>query len=509
MLTALVAGVAGAWSPCGFSMVDTIGTALGDARRFATLLACLTFAAGAVAGGALTFGGLAVVGGLLGHDASGTRELLGLTIALAAALADWRGVKIAPQIRRQVPERWRWRMPLPLASGLYGVLLGLGFTTFVLAFAVWALAGISFAAGSPLLGVLIGCAFGVGRALPIVWMAPSLHESHGARRLEEMAAEPRLWLGLRRLDALGLCLCALFLGGAVATAADLPASFLSGVAATATGLPASTDPSAAAGELAWQQVNGPGMVRLASGRTSVLPGDHPALGPSSIAWQSDGQLTVADRTTMTTKATFAVAQLSALAVSDRWVVYRVPGAAGDESLLGLPLLVPAQGPRLIASRPVGVIGRPTLDGSTVAFAVDTQHGATIQAVDLDTGARRVLRSAGSGAALVNPSLLGGRLLYERIDRCSQELRIGSLATQRRDRILLRLPSTVRRDPGYQVGYEHAYNSASLCKHRGVRRGGDTRMGATALSVSTAYVTEISVDPTRAHILTVSRTRTGS
>jgi len=28
-LTALIAGIAGAWSPCGFSMVDTIGTALG------------------------------------------------------------------------------------------------------------------------------------------------------------------------------------------------------------------------------------------------------------------------------------------------------------------------------------------------------------------------------------------------------------------------------------------------------------------------------------------------
>ena len=28
-LTALAAGLTGAWSPCGFSMVDTIGTALG------------------------------------------------------------------------------------------------------------------------------------------------------------------------------------------------------------------------------------------------------------------------------------------------------------------------------------------------------------------------------------------------------------------------------------------------------------------------------------------------
>ena len=28
-------------------------------------------------------------------------------------------------------------MPVPVAAGLYGVLLGLGFTTFILTFAVW------------------------------------------------------------------------------------------------------------------------------------------------------------------------------------------------------------------------------------------------------------------------------------------------------------------------------------------------------------------------------------
>jgi hypothetical protein len=114
-LTALMAGVTGAWSPCGFSMVETIGTALGDARRSATFIACATFTLGALIGGALTFGGLALVGRLLLDGASGAREGLGACLALAAAVADWRGLRIAPQIRRQVPERWRWTMRLPLA----------------------------------------------------------------------------------------------------------------------------------------------------------------------------------------------------------------------------------------------------------------------------------------------------------------------------------------------------------------------------------------------------------
>ena len=47
-------------------------------------------------------------------------------------------------------------MPMPLAAALYGVLLGLGFTTFVLSFGVWALAGISLAVGDPALGLLLG-----------------------------------------------------------------------------------------------------------------------------------------------------------------------------------------------------------------------------------------------------------------------------------------------------------------------------------------------------------------
>ena len=53
-------------------------------------------------------------------------------------------------------------------------LLGLGFTTFVLTFAVWAVAALAFAIGDPGVGVAAGIAFGVGRALPVVVVAPLL-----------------------------------------------------------------------------------------------------------------------------------------------------------------------------------------------------------------------------------------------------------------------------------------------------------------------------------------------
>jgi hypothetical protein len=489
MLTAVIAGITGAWSPCGFSMVDTIGTALGDVRRAATAMASATFALGAVIGGAITFGGLALVGHLLDPGAGGLREGVGAVIALAAAIADWRGVKIVPQIRRQVPERWRWTMPLPLACGLYGILLGLGFTTFVLTFAVWALAGISFAAGDPGLGVLVGCAFGVGRALPVLWMAPGLRGGEGAQRLDRMAAEPRMWLGLRRLDAIGLSLCALFLSGASATAA---------------GLPHATDPSTAGGQLAWQQVGGLGLLRAQSGHTSVLPGRYPALGGSMIAWATPGQVTVANVASMTTSATIPVAQLNALAVSDSWLVYRDQSAEGDETLVGVPLSDPSQRRYIAGTKIAGELGRPALDGSEVVFTYDTPRRNAIELVNLASGAHRVLRASHRNVALVNASIFNGRLLYEHVDRCSQQLRIGPLGSSGRDRVLLSLPSTVQRDPGYQRGYEHAYNSASLCPTRANRRGGRAQLGATALGASAAYVTEVPANAGEAHIIRVAR-----
>jgi hypothetical protein len=491
-VTALLAGIAGAWSPCGFSMVETIGTALGDARRSATTVAATTFTVGAVLGGALTFGSLAFVGGLVGHETSGVRDGLAAVLALAAALADWRGMKVAPQIRRQVPERWRWTMPLSLACGLYGILLGLGFTTFVLTFAVWALAGISFAAGSPSVGLMIGVAFGIGRALPILWMAPALRGGRGARRLDGMATEPRLWLGLRRLDALGLGLCALFIGAASALATAVPATVL----------PDATDPSVSGGALVWQPASGPAMLRLPDGNTRALPGEHPALGQASIAWQAEGQIAVADLASMAVRLKIPVAGLNALAVSDEWVVYRQEGSGGEQ-LLAVALAAP-QPPEVLSSGLAGEIGRPALDGSTVVFTVDTPSRNAILAVNIATGARRILRSSSRGVALLNPSLLSGGLLYERIDRCAQELDVGSPNTQKEDRLLLRLPSTVQRDAGYQRGYEHAYNGASVCANRASGRGGTTRLGATALSATSAYVTEIPSSYSRARIVTIGR-----
>src|SRR5262249_2642726 len=154
-----------------------------------------------------------------------------------------------PQIRRQLPEHWRRVMPMPLAAALYGVLLGLGFTTFVLSFGVWALAGVSLALGDPSLGLLLGAAFGLGRALPIILLAPLAGSEAGIRAAELMCERDSVYLGLRRGDAAALLLAAVALVAAPGSAG-----------ASGTRVAHATDPSATADALLFERLGGPAVM---------------------------------------------------------------------------------------------------------------------------------------------------------------------------------------------------------------------------------------------------------
>jgi len=88
-LCAVAAGVTGAWSPCGFSMVETLAPAGYAGRLRTTLAACLTFSLGALAGGAATFGALAVLGQALGA---------GGHVALAAGAAPAQAPLVIPNV---------------------------------------------------------------------------------------------------------------------------------------------------------------------------------------------------------------------------------------------------------------------------------------------------------------------------------------------------------------------------------------------------------------------------
>jgi hypothetical protein len=295
---------------------------------------------------------------------------------------------------------------------------------------------------------------------------------------------------MRRLDAIGLSACAVALGGSSALAA-------------APGF--ETDPSVDGGAFAWQVPGGPGMLRTSSS-TIALPGTLPALGGANVAWLAGREIVVTKDLPVAPPQTIpvpALASVDALAVSAGWLVVRDESAGGIANLFAVSLQDPARRRYLAGSGIAGAIGRPALAGSTVAYAYSNAQGSTIYAVDLDSGARRVLRGATRNVLFENPALLGGRLLYERVGRCAQQLLLGSASSPSVDRVVFSLPSTVFRDSGYQPGYTHAFNHASLCGNRRSGGGATTTLGATALSAAHAYVSESPTDVAHTLIFTIA------
>jgi hypothetical protein len=443
VVAAALAGVAGSWSPCGLSMVETLGR-----RRLATA----AFAVGALAGGALTFGGLAV----LGTQLFGPIAALAIAALVVAALGDAAGRRIVPQVRRQVPESWRRFLPLPLATGLYGVLLGLGFTTFLLTYATWALAAVCLAIGEPATGLTVGLAFGAGRALPIV----VLGDSH------LLAERPELLRGLRGAVAVAL------LAAAAALAIAPPAARAATIAADG-----AYDPSAAAGLFAYQPSSGPGMLVRAGAAPVALPGTNPAVDETEVAWVEDDEIVVADAATLRTVLALPAPGADAVALSATHVAWRAGRRilAVDRAEAAVPMVVRR-----------GEVGRPTLWGSQVLFDEQAPTQSRIRAFDLDTDELRTLRRT-TGAQLLGPTRTPRGLLYVRASSRRQKLVL-------RRRVIYSTTPTARRDRGHEKGRRpHRQGYPGRRRPRPAPRppaGVAVTLWTTALAGRTAYVTRL-------------------
>jgi hypothetical protein len=405
---ALLVGLTGAWSPCGFSMVETVGLAGDEGRRLTTIAACATFAPGAVLGGVVTFGLLAALGQATHGAGARVAYLIAAGIAAAAAVAEARGSRIVPQIRRQLPEGWRWSMPLPLAAGLYGVLLGLGFTTFVLSFGVWALAGISVALGDPTAGIVIGAAFGVGRAVPVVAVAPAVDTRFGTRCIELMAERPAIYRLFRFGDAVTLGLVAIALAStATATAAH-------------TEVPHGADPSATGKALAFQRADRAAFLRF-GGRTYNLPGRDPAVGGPYLAVISGAdRIAIFDRFTRRPVTSVPAPGAQAVAISREWLAY-LAIRRGRYLMRARRIADPANPGNVkgIASVPSPAqLGHPSLDGSSVFYTVSKRYRNSIRRHKLKSGKEGTVVGSRS-VQLLNPAAQGKHLIYVRVSRASE------------------------------------------------------------------------------------------
>jgi hypothetical protein len=394
-------------------MIETIGPVGHTGGRRTTISACVTFFIGALVGGVVTFGALAALGSIVHGAEERVAYAVAAVVALAAALLEVRGTPIVPQIRRQLPEHWRRLMPMPVAAGLYGILLGLGFTTFVLTFGVWALAGISFALGEPLAGAAIGLAFGIGRAVPVVALAPIAHRPVADRCMERMVGDAALYRMFRLGDGLAL------LAACFALASAAPASAENTIARNA------ADPSAAGRDLAVQRADGSAVLLTPDG-DRALPGTDPALGDRFAAVTRGGdQIVLLDRRDGGELAVIAAPGVEEIAVSSEFVVWRARDVDRDRifaASLDDPRN-PGKARRVAASGPRSELGRPAVDGDRVVFAIASTRSNRIVLRDLGSGEKRKLVSS-KVVGLSNPAISDTTLVYVRHTRNGDSLMRG-------------------------------------------------------------------------------------
>ena len=417
-------------------------------------LAGTSFAAGLAVGAVTIFGALGLIGALLDP---GRWFLIGTAVlAGTAAVADIAGVRVRPQLHLQVPEPWRRTMPLPRALFLYGLLLGTGLTTLVPAVAAWALLPLTVAVGFPG-AIAVGLSFAAGRAVPVLLL----------RDESALAERPQ---GLRAMRVLA--------------AASLFLALAAGEARAATRVPLrGGDPSAAGADLVWEQP-GTGGVLLRDGGQTQLPGNDPALGGARIAWHVGAEVTIADSGTLQPVLQLAIPGVEKLAVSDTWLVYRVGLANGTEQLRGFAFTDPTKTIAVSAPQKRGSLGRPSLSADTVLYHVAGRLGSALFLFDLATGKRLRLRSS-AHSQLLNPDRVGSKLLYVRLSRCDQELRLGPLDGNGAGRILYKLPPLAGQDAGHEPG--HTRQGEHLpCTHP--PKPTSRMLWTTALSGTTAYVT---------------------
>ena len=380
-------------------MVETIVPVVHGTRTWLASLAL--FALAATASAALL--GLAL-GALLPAGGGRAAAVVAL-FALLEAAAELGLVRLPlPQLRRQVPQRWRERYPQPLAALLYGAGLGVGFATYLPVATLLVVAAGVIALAGPGAGAAVLAAFGLGRGLALAVATARVRSyEQAAGRVERMArlAGRRR---LRRLNAAALAVLAAVLALGAAT----------GVARAATRLDLGpdpvADPSAASGVFAFDRVNSDGSltgVVLYNGTFTDLPGITPDVDGTRVIVDTGPDFEIIDVTTMTVLQTLALPGRDP-ALSGDWVVYRRIQSGARQIVL-----------YDIADQTSTVIGRarlrsdlgpPDIAYPRVVYHRTSATRSSLVVYRIDQASSRLLRTT-VRYSYFNPSISGTKVVY--------------------------------------------------------------------------------------------------
>ncbi|MGH3053136.1 MAG: hypothetical protein ACRDM8_09300 [Gaiellaceae bacterium] len=417
-------------------MVETFTPAVcgGRVRKH---LAAVGFTIGAVAASAVVGGLLGLVGFVLGWRWA---VLAAAAVALAAAFRELGLVRLSlPQVRHQVPDRWRAELPLPVWSVGYGAGLGVGFFTFQPVATFWVACAAAVALARPLPAAACFALYGVGRALTVLW--PKRDAALACERLARRRP------ALLRANAIALAVCAALLGASPAVAAPR--------------IPIGTgfDPSVSGSVLARAQV--------VSGvpRVVVEPGGEPPVAFDGVRQPYlDGELV-------------ALKDPDGIRVSN-W-------RTGE-----------------IVAQVAGTVSRPALDWPLLAFVRDDGLWKQLVLRDLAAGTERVAATLVRTNDIGRPSLADGRLAWHVVTRSQTRIVVLNLASWKR-RTIARSRIAVLMHPALSAGRVLWIDQSSrmgfvrmrALSGRRVRtrtlwtaNGRDRLFWTTALAGRTAYVT---------------------
>jgi hypothetical protein len=348
-------------------------------------VALLAFAVAAIGASALLGAALGLVGGAFDRAVA-----LGLLAGLAAIAAVREAGLLRlplPQIRRQVPERWRRTLSLPVWSSAYGAGLGFGLLTHQPVITLWiSLAG-AFALGSPVAGAVCLAFFGVGRVL--------------------MVALPRgsggvAWMGshrglIRPANAAVLVVAALLVGASPAVAA--PAGEL--------------DPSLSGPALAYTQIAGEEtlvVVRAAGAETvpNYPGGRSPSIDGPLLAYADPDGIRVVEWRTGAEVSRLS-GPLDKPALSWPRIAY-VRTTAGAKELV-LADISTGKSRVIVRARPSDDLGRPALRAGRIAWHLTLPRDSRLLLWNVALRGKPRLVAQSRTAVHVNPSLTKGHILW--------------------------------------------------------------------------------------------------
>jgi hypothetical protein len=345
-------------------MLETFTPAVCGSRK-RQLIAQALFTAAAVATSAALGLALGFAGYLLGGEHA---VLAAAALALVAAARELGLVRFAlPQARRQVPERWRFELPLPLWATGYGAGLGAGFFTFQPVSTFWVACAGALALARPLPAALCLSLYGAGRAAMVVW--PRRRAGDPTASVERLT---RRRGALLRANAVGLVACAILLALAPAAGGARVAR-------------AALDPSVSGANLAFATKSGNVVVRPASGGNVTFPdASQPALSGPYLAYVDDQGIRVV-----------------------RW-------ANGTD-----------------VARIGGPVSRPALNWPNLAFVRREPGHWRLVVRHLVSGERKLPARTRSNVDLGRPSLRDGRLAWHVVSRTHSKIFVRTLASQKR------------------------------------------------------------------------------